>query len=374
MNTIYEKYNLKRVINASGKMTALGVSKYVDEAIQAQQVGGKNFFVMDQLAENVGGYVAKLIGAEDAQIVCAAAAGIAQSVAAVIGRGDEYHLYHPYSEKITRREIVTPKGHNVDFGAPIETMVELGGGKLVEAGYANKCTPQLMEDVITSNTAAILYVKSHHSVQKSMPTVEEAVTVAHRNNLPLIVDAAAEEDLHKYLHLGADLVIYSGAKAIAGPTSGIVLGKEELIKWVRMQSKGIGRAMKIGKENILGLAAAIEAYLEKGTEPSEQMRARLAPFLKELMTVPDVEVSEAQDPAGREIYRARVQVKDSAALSAKEVMTLLEEGDPAIYIRNHQINNGILEFDIRQIDSDEMDIIVERLSSILKQGGKRGQI
>ncbi len=70
-------------------------------------------------------------------------------------------------------------------------------------------------------TAAILYIKSHHCVQKSMLSVEQAAVVARKHDLPLIVDAAAEEDLHTYYRSGADLVIYSGAKAIEGPTSGL---------------------------------------------------------------------------------------------------------------------------------------------------------
>lgn len=367
MSSIYEKYGLTKVINASGKMTALGVSKYVEEAIAAQQFGGRHFFVMDELAERVGAYVAKLVGAEDAQIVNSTAAGIAQAVAAVIGRGSSYHLHHPYSEKITRREIVLLKGHNINFGAPIETMVQMGGGRVVEAGYANMCMPAQLEAMITSDTAALLYVKSHHAVQKGMPTVAETAAVAHRNDLPLIVDAAAEEDLRKYLELGADLVIYSGAKALSGPTSGIVLGRAELVGWVRMQSGGIGRAMKVGKENVLGLAAAIEVYLEKGTETGEQMRERLAPFLEQLETVPHLEVTEAQDSAGREIYRAQVRVLNSAPLQAKEMMQRLKEGDPAIYIREYQVNQGILEFDIRSLNVGEMRVIVERLGSIMRE-------
>src|SRR5699024_9382726 len=145
--------------------------------------------------------------------------------------------------RISKREIIVPKGHNVDFGAPIGTMIELGGGKVVEAGYANMCRADHIEDMITENTAAILYVKSHHSVQKSMLNVSDTVEVAKEHNIPLIVDAAAEEDLSIHIKTGADLVIYSGAKALEGTSSGIVLGKKEYIEWVRMQGSGIGRAM-----------------------------------------------------------------------------------------------------------------------------------
>lgn len=194
----------------------------------------------------------------------------------MIGQGDLYHAYHPYTKKSTKREILLPKGHNVDYGTSVEVMVEQGGGTVVEAGYANMCSAEHLEIMITEQTAAILYIKSHHTVQKSMLTVGEAAEVAQRHQLPLIVDAAAEEDLFKYIDAGADLVIYSGAKAIEGPSAGLVIGKKEYIEWVRLQSKGIGRAMKIGKDNILGFTQAVEDYLMNGSEDGESMKKKIA--------------------------------------------------------------------------------------------------
>lgn len=365
MTTIYDKYDLDRVINASGKMTALGVSKYVESALDAQRFAGSNFFDMDQLNINVGKYLANLLGSEDAQIVSSASAGIAQSVAALIGKGSQYHLYNPYNDDISKREIIVPKGHNVDFGAPISTMIELGGGKVIEAGYANKCTPELISDRINENTVAILYVQSHHTVQKSMLSIEEAVQLSKYYDIPLIVDAAAEQDLSVYIEMGADLVIYSGAKAIEGTSSGIVLGSKDYIEWVRLQSKGIGRAMKIGKENILGLAAAIEYYIEVGPEKGEQMIERLNPFLQSLGELPHVQAKMVQDLAGRDIYRAQVSFTEDFDKSAKEVVDELISGSPSIYIRNHQVNNGILEFDIRSVNEYEMEQIVEKMKRIV---------
>lgn len=368
MTTIYDKYNLSEVINASGKMTALGVSKYPDIVIEAQKFGGQHFFVMDQLMKNVGGYIANLIGAEDSHVVSSASAGIAQSVAGIIGEGSIHHLYHPYTSTITKREIIVPKGHNVDYGAPVSTMIELGGGKVVEAGYANKCTPELVESVVTKNTAAILYIKSHHTVQKSMLSIEEASELAQHLGLPLIIDAAAEQDLFKYLDVGADLVIYSGAKALSGTSSGLVIGKRQLVEWVRLQSAGIGRAMKIGKENVLGLATAVELYLKEGSETGEDMQARLKPFLEQLNSVPGVHATQVQDTAGREIYRARVTLTDETSLTAAAVVEEMKQGNPSIYIRGHQVNNGIMEFDIRAVNSEEMDKITDRVNEIINKG------
>ncbi|ATO47400.1 hypothetical protein C5L30_000123 [Companilactobacillus farciminis] len=360
---LYDKYKLKRVINADGKMTILGVSKVSDEVVDAQKLGAQNFFEMSDLLVKTGEYLAHLVGSEDALVVNSASAGIAESLAGIIGQGSQYHVYHPYTDRITKREVILPMGHDVDYGTPVDVMISVAGGKMVPAGYSNMCKPEHLEMQITDQTAAILYIKSHHTVQKSMLTIPEAIEVAHRHNLPLVLDAAAEEDLLKYVKMGADIVIYSGAKAIEGPASGVIFGKEEYIKWARMQGFGIGRAMKIGKENIIGLTAAIAKYLKEGSEYGESMIERLKPFVDNLDQIPNMDVKIVQDGAGRAIYRA--EVKPIGDLTAKEICDQLRNGETAIYAREYRVNEGIIEFDIRAVNEIEMYQIVSRLKEIV---------
>ncbi|WP_242359435.1 DgaE family pyridoxal phosphate-dependent ammonia lyase [Lactococcus petauri] len=361
----YEKFELKRVINASGKMTILGVSKVSDTVAQAQKEAGQSFFEMQALVEKSGQYIAKLLSVENATVVSSASSGIALSIAAIIGQGQEYNIYNPYSSKIQKREIVMPKGHNVNYGTGVEVMIQVGGGKLVEAGWANECSQTQVEMEITENTAALLYIKSHHTVQKSMLSIKEMQEVALKYNLPLIVDAAAEEDLQTYYQQGADLVIYSGAKAIEAPTSAMVIGRNPYIPWIQMQNKGIGRAMKIGKENIVGLVAALELYLANGNESKESMLQRLRPFVDKINEIKGLETSIVQDAAGREIYRARVKVT-SDQTTAVEVIQKLKQGRLAIYTREYQANNGIIEFDIRAVNQEEMLDIECKLKEIME--------
>ncbi|CAJ1230468.1 DgaE family pyridoxal phosphate-dependent ammonia lyase [Lactiplantibacillus xiangfangensis] len=363
--TVYDKYHLKQVINASGKMTILGVSKLAQPVIDAQKFGDEHFFEMADLVKKTGDHLDQLLGAEDAIVINSASAGIAEAVAALIGAGSKYHAYHPYDARYTKREIVIPKGQNVDYGTPEEVMINVGGGQVVEAGYANMCSPEHLDMVITDKTVGVLYVKSHHAVQKSMLTVEEALTVAHHHALPLILDAAAEEDMQKYIEMGVDIIIFSGAKALAGPASALIFGKRQYIEWVRLQSVGLGRAMKIGKENILGLTKAIEDYLAEGPESGDQMKARLTPFLTGLNQVPYVDAKQVQDGAGRDIYRASVVIKPDSPKNAKQVTAELKAGNPAIYTREYRANVGIIEFDIRAVDAAEMTAITQRLHEIL---------
>lgn len=100
-------------------------------------------------------------------------------------------------------EIILQKGHVINFNAPIETMLRLGGGVPVEAGCATEVVVEDVEELINEKTVALLYVKSHHCVQKGMLDLPTMIDIAHRHNLPLMVDAAAEEDFRKYIAMGA---------------------------------------------------------------------------------------------------------------------------------------------------------------------------
>lgn len=368
MPSIYEKYQLKPVINASGRMTILGVSTPSPEVVDAVNTGMNHYFEMKDLVNKTGAYIAQLLNVEAATVVSCASAGIAQSVAAVLVKDSDWLLENLHVTPIERNEIVLPKGHNVNFGAPVGTMVALGGGKIVEAGYANECSADQLAVAITPRTAAIMYIKSHHSVQKSMLSVEQAVAVARKHSLPLIVDAAAEEDLQVYYRAGADLVIYSGAKAIEGPTSGLVLGKTQYVEWVKRQSLGIGRAMKVGKEGILGLTCAIEQYLHARKTSGAEMVERMTPFIDELNTLNGVTARVVWDSAGRDIARAEIKFDESVTgVATGDLVSALKQGDYAIYFRGYKANEGIIEADVRSVTQEQLAIVARSIRAVLKE-------
>ena len=368
MSSIFEKYSVRRVINASGKMTILGVSTVDKEVIEAIGEGCKNFFIIEELINKTGEYIANLLGCESALIVSSASAGIAQSVGAMIAKDDMSLVYNVNNpKKQVKREIIIPKGHNVDYGVPVEVMIRLGGGEVVEAGYANMCNKEHIIREINENTAAIMYIKSHHWVQKSMLSVLDAVQVAKEYNLPLIVDAAAEEDLNVYYELGADLVIYSGAKAIEGPSSGLVIGKKKYIDNVKLQSKGIGRSMKIGKENIVGLTCAIERYISNDKVTLKEMEDKLNPFIDKINTIKGVSASITRDSAGREILRGEIDFnEDIINKSTQQIINELRSGEIAIYTRDYKANEGKIEIDIRSVTGSDLDTIYNRIKNIVE--------
>lgn len=365
---IYEKIGLKKVINGSGKMTALGVSIVSDGVIEKMKEAGQNFVVIDDLIEKAGEIISKYTGGEASCISSSASAAISLSVAGIITEGKLGLIEKIPNSEGLKNKILIQKGHMVNYGAPIETMIRLGGGIPKEIGQSNETKREHLMDAINEETAAIIYVKSHHCVQKGMLSLEEVIEISKKYRIPLIVDAAAEEDLKKYIKLGADLVVYSGAKAISAPASGFVTGKEMHIKNIKAQYKGIGRAMKIDKMVIMGLLEALKEYSNLNLKLVVENQKKLSNLLIEKLKEEKKIYSEiVQDEAGRDIYRVQISLnKHLTSLTGKEFLQKLKEGDIQIHVRKHYSNLGIINIDVRALNESDISFIAKKIKEILK--------
>lgn len=359
---IYQRLGLKRVINACGKMTILGVSAVSPEVMAATAEAAGAFVEIDALADRTGELVSAHTGAQDSYITSCASAGIAIAVAAVITRGEPDRVAMMPDSTGMANEILILRGHNIDYGAPITSAIRLGGGRIVEVGQSNLAARWQLEKAVSERTAALLFVKSHHSVQKGMLTLEDFVAVAKQFQLPIIVDAAAEEDLHQYIARGADMVIYSGAKAFNAPTSGFITGGREWIRCCKAQHHGIARAMKIGKENMVGLVKALELY---GEGIANMTPEKLASTVEAISALRGFSAEIEQDEAGREIWRVQVRVhSDVLGIDARQVEAMLRTGEIAIYTRRYFLHQGVFSIDPRTLDQHDLTTIVERLAQI----------
>lgn len=163
-------------------------------------------------------------------------------------------------------------------------------------------------------------------------------------------------------------MIYSGAKAIEGPTSGLVIGKTQYVEWVKRQSNGIGRAMKVGKEGILGLTCAIEHYLTASKESGEQMVAKMTPFIQQLNTLNGVTARVVWDSAGRDIARAEIKFDEAVTgVNTGDLVNALKQGEYAIYFRGYKANEGIIEADVRSVNAQQLEIVSRRIAEVLNK-------
>ena len=174
-----------------------------------------------------------------------------------------------------------------------------------------------------------------------MVDIETMRDIAHKRGLPFMMDCAAEEDFRKYIALGADLVCYSGAKALEATTSGFVCGRADIIDAVRKQYHGIGRAMKVGKEQIMGLLEALDQYDERDHEAQARHNLDTATWLADhIGAIGGLEAQVIQDEAGRAIWRCRVELDAGAVVgrTMSEVNDALLAGD-SVRVGPH----GVLE-------------------------------
>ena len=363
---IYEDLKVQTIINGSGKMTYLGSSVLSEEVREAMAQAGSRYVSMDELMTRAGQKAAQLCGSEDGMITCGASSGIIAAVAGIITGGNPLlteQIPHPATEK---RKIILQKGHVIDFGAPIRQMIEIGGGIVEEVGTVNRTRSYHIEESIGEDTAAILHVQSHHAVQTDMVPLEEVVKIAAARKIPVIVDAAAEEDLRKYTASGADLVIFSGAKALEGPTSGLVVGRRRYIEMCRAQMKGVCRPMKVGKENIAGLLRAMMGYEER-RKGEKALQDEILSCLKEgLSGLPGISLQISPDSAGRAISRLKITVHErKCGLNAMELDVRLKEGEPAVYTRNHHADLGYIELDPRPMRKEDCETVIRKMKEIL---------
>jgi L-seryl-tRNA(Ser) seleniumtransferase/D-glucosaminate-6-phosphate ammonia-lyase len=340
-------------------MTRLGVNTLSPSVIEAMATAAACYVEIDALQRAVGREIAGLIGAEDAMVTTGAAAGIALMVAACIAGTDRTRIQALPDPTGAPNDIVIQAGHQVDFGAPVTQMIRLAGGNPVAIGAVNSVSAEQLTGAIGPRTAAFLYVQSHHAVQKGMLPLDHCIALCAERQIPVLVDAAAEEDLTRFTASGADLVTFSGGKAIGGPTSGIVAGRTPLVEACRAQSSGIGRPMKVGKEGLLGLLAAVAAFVQRDREAE---RRRCSAIVDRLLAgfqgcgTPQ----RLSDEASRGIERAGIAL-DPATASA--LVRFLQSGTPPIHPRTHLVNIGIVAFDPRPLEDADIEIVIDRVRS-----------
>ena len=357
-----------RVINASGTMTFLGASIVAPETAAAVHESLGYFVDMAALQARASATIARLTHGEAGCVSACAASGIAVALAATMtGLEPSAAEDLPDGEDVTRRRVVIQRGHVVNYGASILQLIRQIGAVPVEIGTATHGEAYELAHALTPDTAAALYVVSHHTVQSEQIGLGDFVRTCHDAGVPVVVDAASEYDLRSFLELGADLVVYSAHKFLSGATAGIVAGRKELVRAAYMhQTVGLGRPMKVGKEGIVGAVAALERWEHLDHRALHRQEYRRVRALREgLSEVPGVTVEELADPTGNPITRLRVRIDPSrSGRSVAWLASRLREGSPSIVVRDHHVDLGFFELDPCNLLDDDVGVIVQRFGDV----------
>ncbi len=355
----------EHVINAAGKLTALGGTAQTEAVANAQAEAAMEHVDLAVLRERAGERVAALTGAEAGCICTGAAAGITISIAAILCQQDPELLKKlPATDK--DYSVVLQAGHDINFGADITQMIRLAGANPKIAGSKSGVSITDVEGAITEDVIAALFVQSHHCIQDNRVALETFIETANSAGITSVVDAAAEEDLGRYINAGADLVTYSGGKAFGGPTSGFIVGRKGLIEHCEAQSLGIARTMKVGKEQIAGLLKALDEYYNRDEQlRTKQLNTTNASIVPALSSSAVFKVDLMNDEAGRDFQRvslsAKVDKSGTPLFDLKTLIGFLTNGTPSIHTRNHHLPDGFILVDPRELKPGDADKIIECL-------------
>ncbi|MEZ2126526.1 MULTISPECIES: aminotransferase class V-fold PLP-dependent enzyme [unclassified Sinorhizobium] len=367
---------LRPVINVSGTMTSLGASIVVPEAIAAMSAILPQFVEINDLQRKASSVIARLTGAEAGFVTASCSSGISLAVAATITGNNLLAIEKLPDVTPEKNEILVQMGHVVSYGAPVDQAIRLAGGKVVLIGQATSTHRHHMEYAITEKTAAAVYVVSHHVVDYGMLSLKEFCEIAHAKGVPVIVDAASEYDLRIFLEQGADIVLYSGHKFLGGPTSGIVAGRKELVRDAFLQNMGIGRGMKVGKESVYGVMAALEAW-EKRDHAG--IRARETSYLKlwqeTLDGRPGVKALIEPDPTNNPLDRMRVILSPQEAhITAWDLADALARGNPPVIVRDHEVEHSYFYLDPCNLHPGQEKVVASRLAEELDKARASNEI
>jgi L-seryl-tRNA(Ser) seleniumtransferase len=366
----YESLELPAVINAEATLTRLGGSLMPPEVVAAMREAAGNFVDIHDLQRAVGERIARLTNNEAAYVSSGAAGGLYLATLAcglttdpadgltILGRGRHEVIIH-HSQR-----------------NPYVPSIELAGATVVEIGDERGTTPDDLRAALGAATLAVFYFAGTHLGVGALP-LPDVIELAHVHGVPVVVDAAAQlppvENLWRFTReLGADLAVFSGGKGLRGPqSSGLIVGRADLIEVARAHgapNQQRGRAMKVGKEEMLGLLAAVERYLKLDQrELSERYEAMVRTVLDAVAEVEGVEGSrDWPSEAGQPIPRARISV-GSGALAVRQALwdanpriAVAADGDHALLVNPETLKLG------------EEIIVAERLVDALEAAGRSG--
>ncbi len=336
---IYQQLGIKPVINCRGTHTVIGASKLWPELHAGIAEAAQHFVVLDELQDAVGARLSKLIGSEDAMVTTGTAGAMAIGTCACLAGSDTAKIRRLPDLTGMKSEVIIQKIHRNGY----DHAIRAAGVKIVEV----ESKEQLVN--AANERTAMLYFLGGSSGDWEYETpvsLEECLAIGRKAGFPVMVDAANMlppwDNIRKLGALGTDLICISGGKHMRGPQcSGILAGRRDLVRAARLNSNphsdSLGRPMKVGREEIVGLWLAAEKYAKLDFAALDRECFRQAEYLTgELKKIKGLDVSYAPHDRTRRVHRIIVSWDEkSLKLTAGECEKKLMDGEPRIAVLRH---------------------------------------
>jgi L-seryl-tRNA(Ser) seleniumtransferase len=369
--SVYDKLGVRTLINARGCITDLGGSIMAPEVLKAMVDAAPYFLSIAELNRQVGKTVARITGAEAGYVTAGGSAGMLLATAAVMTGKDPARIRQLPDTTGMKNEVIVHRSQRNSY----DGVIPVAGARLVEIGHAYRTLPGEIEAAIGERTAAICYTV-HPFLRRGFLSLPEVIEIAHARSLPVYVDAASSlppaGNLQKFIAMGADLVIYSGGKAIMGPQStGILCGRKDLVEAAAMNGSpnhAVGRPAKVSKEEMVGLAVALELYEQRDHAADQARWRRQATHVVEAVAalgLPGVEPALVYDEDEDQLPEAHIIIRDRAiGLSARRIDQALFDGEPRI-VSGLPLSARTVIINPHMLQDGEEEVVARRLVEVL---------
>jgi D-glucosaminate-6-phosphate ammonia-lyase len=365
----FRDLGVRPFINAAGTYTAMTASLMPSEVMDAINYASRHYVMLDELHDKVGERIAKMVRSEAAMVTAGAASALTLGTAAVLTGTDRQKIVDLPNLATMKSEVIIQKSHRFGYDHAVRNC----GVTLVEVE-----TRDDLERAINPKTAMMLFYNNNNSVGQIRD--EEFVQLGKKHGVPTFNDAAADvppvENLWKYTAMGFDLVTFSGGKGIRGPQSaGMLLGTKDLIAAARLNAppngNTVGRGMKVNKEEMLGMLAALELYVEKDHDRERrEFEKRAEEIKKEAEEVAGVTAEIFVPEVANHVPHVRISWDEAAiGITPQAVVTALRDGDPSIATRAEDRN---LVVGVWMMRSGEDRIVARRLRQVLEMKDRSG--
>jgi uncharacterized pyridoxal phosphate-dependent enzyme len=358
---IYARLGIRPVINGVGVVTYLGGSLMPQEIVDAMEQASRHFVPLAELQKKVGARIAELLGAPAAMVTCGCASAITLGTAACVAMGDPDKLRRLPDTAGMKNEIVQQKSHRGGY----EQQMLLVGTKInwVE-------TREELDRAINDRTAMLFFYNEMEPEGRIKR--DEWISVGKQRGVPTLQDAASDtppvERLSQYIREGFDLVAFSGGKALLGPQcSGLLMGRKDLIEAAipaTSPNASIGRGMKVGKEEMVGLLAAVERYLKVDHEAEfKELDSRVQFMIETLSKIPGLTAERHLPPIANHVpHLALTWTEGAFKFDAEQVANKLLQGDPPIAISRR--GERLLHVSVWMMRPGEHRIVTRRLQDV----------
>lgn len=354
--------SLARLLNAAGPFTPVGVSRSAPAVAEATAWALQQQLPIAALQALASRELAAFAATEAGTVVHCAAAGLTLCVAAAMtGRDPERIARLPDTDGLARA-VVVPAPHLIDYGHPLATDIRLAGATVRACGQPDRCGLDELREALAAPGVACLLLVSSRLVRGNAPALGAACAAARDAGVPVLIDAAAQDwRLHELSALRPTALVVSAQKYLAAPTAGLVLGEADFIEAVDLQQRGIGRAMKPSKEALVGVLAALAERCRLDLDGWRAQQAqKTARAVQALQACPGLRAEAEPDPLGAPFARVHVAF-DGGAAEARRVATALRRCDPAVWVMEHGLAEGVLRLELVGLNEDEVDTAVAAL-------------